>query len=194
MGTSAPTPQMTPVQPEAPPACPQAPSNLSTGPDPQGTPKSPHSGSHSGGGDWGRGQASPGGPWPCFPPAAALPLPAATPNPPERCRSTHLSGDRAGHPLPALALPPCAEATSGLGRELLGIPLGRGHPARLSPRPAHKGLQSCRSSPAPPPLPQRNPKPPIFVFSFLLLGRFPAIKCFPGALQRKSGRPIPSTC
>lgn len=39
-------------------------------------------------------------------------------------------------------------------------------------------------------LPHRNPKPPIFVFSFLLLGRFPAIESFLGALQRKSGRPI----
>lgn len=41
-----------------------------------------------------------------------------------------------------------------------------------------------------PPRPHRNPKPPIFVFSFLLLWRFPAIKSFLGALQRGSDRPI----
>lgn len=121
-------------------------------------------------------------------------------------RSTHLWLRRGGHPQVL-----SESASLGRGHARLGpgapssawVPVGslvgdagwagKGDatpPAALPPPPGDKGLQSCRSNPRPPPLPHRNPKPPIFVFSFLLLGRFPAIKSFPGALQREGGHPI----
>lgn len=114
-------------------------------------------------------------------------------------------------PKSSLNLPPRGKATPDLGQELLIQPRrwsgtlwethadqGRGtapptHTQSL-PFTISRRQRSAKllEQPAawPPLLPHRNPKPPIFVFSFLLLGRFPAIKSFLGALQRKSGRPI----
>lgn len=113
-------------------------------------------------------------------------------------------------PKSSLNLPPRGKATPDLGQELLIQPRrwsgtlwethadqGRGTapphthslPFTISRRQRSAKLLEQPTA-WPPLLPHRNPKPPIFVFSFLLLGRFPAIKSFLGALQRKSGRPI----
>lgn len=120
--------------------------------------------------------------------------------------STHLSLRRGGHPRVLSERASLGPGHSGLGPGSAAVLVGSraahtGWPGKGdTPQPSlsftttsttrQRSAELLERPPPPPPsFPRRNPKPPIFVFSFLLLGRFPAIKPFLGALQRKSGRP-----
>lgn len=152
-------------------------------------------------------------PEPCFPPAAAFPHPTATHKlirPPHQSdrRSTHLSLRSGGHPhvlsestSPGQGTTRFGPGAPGSASVLVGSLVGRPGkedththnpplhtlPFTTTRRQRSAKLLEQRAASLPPTETQNHL---FFVFSFLLLGRFPAIKSFLGVLQKESGHPI----